>query len=103
MNRDILFLFRCESGHVRCLFPCFHIVHCRLLLLPLYFGVKTIDGVRMAVPEKAVLDTLHYYRRGIRFSFDVYPDIDYSRLDKKRLMIFLKDTAIRFLKILLEG
>ena len=47
----------------------------------LVFGYEVIDGVRIALPEKAVLDTLYHYRRGARFSFDVYTDIDYSRLD----------------------
>jgi predicted transcriptional regulator of viral defense system len=47
----------------------------------LVFGYEVIDGVRIALPEKAVLDTLYLYRRGVRFSFDVYTDIDYSRLD----------------------
>jgi predicted transcriptional regulator of viral defense system len=47
----------------------------------LVFGYEVVDGVRIALPEKAVLDTLYLYRRGVRFSFDVYTDIDYSRLD----------------------
>ena len=47
----------------------------------LVFGYETVDGVRIALPEKAVLDTLYLYRRGVRFSFDIYTDIDYSRLD----------------------
>ena len=48
----------------------------------LVFGIEVVDSVRMALPEKAVLDTLYFYRRGIRFSFDIYSDIDYSRLDR---------------------
>lgn len=47
----------------------------------LIFGYEVVDGVRIALPEKAVLDTLYLYRRGVRFGFDVYTDIDYSRLD----------------------
>ena len=50
----------------------------------LHFGYEVVDGVRMALPEKAVLDTLYFYRRGIRFSFDIYSDVDYSRLNKDR-------------------
>jgi len=48
----------------------------------LHFGYEVVDGVRVALPEKAVLDTLYFYRRGIRFSFDVYSDVDYGRLNK---------------------
>lgn len=56
----------------------------------LNFGYEVIDGIRMALPEKAVLDTLYFYRRGIRFSFDVYSDVDYSRLNKDLINEFLK-------------
>jgi hypothetical protein len=56
----------------------------------LNFGYEVVDGVRMALPEKAVLDTLYFYRRGIRFSFDVYSDVDYSRLNKDLINKFLK-------------
>jgi hypothetical protein len=55
----------------------------------LCFGVDVIDGVRLASPEKAVLDTLYFYRQGTRFSFDVYGDIDYGLLDKAKLAGFL--------------
>ncbi len=56
----------------------------------LNFGYETVDGVRMALPEKAVLDTLYFYRRGIHFSFDIYSDIDYERLDTARTRRFLR-------------
>ncbi len=56
----------------------------------LNFGYETVDGIRMALPEKAVLDTLYFYRRGIRFSFDIYSDIDYSRLNTDLINEFLK-------------
>lgn len=56
----------------------------------LNFGWEVVDGIRVALPEKAVLDTLYFYRRGIRFSFDIYSDIDYSRLNKDIINEFLK-------------
>ncbi|MDA3924224.1 MAG: hypothetical protein PF904_05955 [Kiritimatiellae bacterium] len=56
----------------------------------LHFGCEVVDGIRMALPEKAVLDTLYFYRRGIRFSFDIYLDVDYSRLNKEIINEFLK-------------
>ena len=52
-------------------------------------GYEVVDGIRVALPEKAVLDTLYFYRRGIRFSFDIYSDIDYSRLNKSIIDEFL--------------
>lgn len=55
----------------------------------LVFGYEVIDAVRIAVPEKAVLDTLYFYRRGIRFSFDVYTDVDYSQLDRDLVRQYL--------------
>lgn len=55
----------------------------------LAFGYETVDGVRIALPEKAVLDTLYLYRRGVRFSFDIYTDIDYGRLDRDLVQAYL--------------
>lgn len=55
----------------------------------LHFGYEVVNGIREALPEKAVLDTLYFYRRGIRFSFDVYSDVDYSRLNKDIINEFL--------------
>ena len=55
----------------------------------LVFGYDVVDGIRMALPEKAVLDTLYLYRRGVRFGFDVYTDIDYSRLDRTLVRKYL--------------
>ena len=43
----------------------------------------------MADPEKAVLDTLYYYKLGTKFSFDIYNDIDYSNLDKPKAIKYL--------------
>lgn len=56
----------------------------------LIFGYEVVEGVRVALPEKAVLDTLYLYRRGVKFSFDIYSDIDYGRLDKSLVREYLK-------------
>lgn len=56
----------------------------------LFFGYENVEGINMAVPEKAVLDTLYFYKRGRKFSFDIYSDIDYASLDKVTLASFLK-------------
>jgi hypothetical protein len=55
----------------------------------LCFGYETVEGIRLALPEKALLDTLYFYKQGTRFSFDIYTDIDFGRLDKKTLAEFL--------------
>ena len=56
----------------------------------LVFGYEVVDAIRIATPEKALLDTLHFYKRGVRFSFDVYSDIDYSRLNADKLRQYLE-------------
>lgn len=55
----------------------------------LVFGYEVVDAVRIALPEKAVLDTLYFYRRGVRFGFDVYSDIDYGQLDRAVIREYL--------------
>jgi predicted transcriptional regulator of viral defense system len=47
------------------------------------------DGVAYADSEKAVLDTLYYHLRGVRYVFDIYSDIAVERLDRKRLRRYL--------------
>lgn len=70
------------------------------------FGHTAIDGVHWADAEKAVLDVLYFHLRGRRYPFDIYSDIDYSRLDKRRLQDYLKrfrnPKFITFVERLLE-
>lgn len=56
----------------------------------LMFGYAPTDGVQFADAEKAVLDVLYFHLRGRRYPFDVYSDIDFSRLDRERLESHLK-------------
>lgn len=56
----------------------------------LYFGYRRVGGVNRALPEKAVLDTLYFYKRGKTFSFDIYTDIDYEQLDGRTIDRFLQ-------------
>ncbi len=55
----------------------------------LSFGHGALDGVQFADGEKAVLDVLYFHLRGQRFFFDPFSDIDFSRLDPKRLREYL--------------
>jgi predicted transcriptional regulator of viral defense system len=56
----------------------------------LFFGFETRDGVRYADKEKAVLDVLYFHLRGRIFPFDLYSDIRFEELDKRRIGRYLK-------------
>lgn len=56
----------------------------------LFTGYENTNGVNIATPEKAFLDTLYYYQKGMKFSFDIYSDIDYDGLDREKLNKYLK-------------
>jgi hypothetical protein len=49
---------------------------------PLFFGFRGNQGVRYATPEKAFLDTLYFHLRGRSYSFDIYQDIDITRVNR---------------------
>lgn len=55
----------------------------------LFFGYTVENGIRFAIAEKALLDTLFFYQRGYSFSFNVYEDIDITRLDQKLIFQLL--------------
>jgi hypothetical protein len=55
----------------------------------LIFGWTVDKGIRRADPEKAVLDTLYFYRLGTKFSFDIYSDVDYSSLNSDKIDEYL--------------
>ena len=53
------------------------------------FGFANVNGIRCAEVEKAVLDTLYYHLRGRRYAFDIYSDMDLSKLNHVRLREYL--------------
>lgn len=53
------------------------------------FGHAAVRGVHFADAEKAVLDALYFHLRGRCYPFDIYSDLDVSRLDRKRLRTYL--------------
>ena len=53
------------------------------------FGHETVAGVRFADVEKAVLDVLYFHLRGRRYPFDLFSDIDFTRLDRERFATYL--------------
>ncbi len=56
----------------------------------LFFGFNIIQGVKVAEVEKAWLDTLYFHQRGYSFSFDIFSDVDLSKINKRKLKGFLK-------------
>jgi hypothetical protein len=53
------------------------------------FGHRPTDGVEVADAEKAVLDVLYFHLRGRQYPFDIYSDIDFTRLNAKRVRDYL--------------
>ena len=57
----------------------------------LFFGFETLqNGVKMADAEKAVLDTLYFYQHKKNFHFNVFQDIDFATLSKKKIDTYLE-------------
>lgn len=56
----------------------------------LIFGYKNINGLNKATPEKAILDTFYFHQHGAKFPFDIYSDINWSKLDKDLIISYLK-------------
>jgi hypothetical protein len=58
-----------------------------------YFGIKPEllfeitfeDGIRYASAEKAFVDTLYFYQKGEKFSFDPFSDINISLLNREKI------------------
>lgn len=60
----------------------------------LYFGMTSLEnGVRMADAEKAVLDTLYFYQHKKVFYFNIFQDIDFSKVSKEKLDAYLERFA----------
>ena len=53
------------------------------------FGVTRFNGVRKADLERAILDCLYFHLHGTKFYFDIYSDINWDKVDKKRLNKYL--------------
>lgn len=56
----------------------------------LFFGFETTNGLRYADKEKAFLDTLYFYQKGERFFFNIYEDINFNALDRKKIERYLQ-------------
>ena len=73
----------------------------------LMFAFAYENGIRYATAEKAFLDTLYFYQKGFRFSFNIFEDIDVSPLDMKKIRGLLKryrnPKFVTFVKGVLSG
>lgn len=57
----------------------------------LFFGFERLqNGVQIASPEKAWLDMLYFYMKGQRFVIDPLKEANLAKLDKKKIMEYLK-------------
>ena len=57
----------------------------------LFFGFETLqNGVKIADAEKAVLDTLYFYQHKKTFYFNIFQDIDFATLSRKKLDAYLE-------------
>lgn len=56
----------------------------------LFFGFQTQEGVNRADKEKAFLDTLYFYQKGLKTYFNIYQDINLTRLDRNKIKKYLK-------------
>ena len=55
----------------------------------LTFGGRPVHGVTYADAEKAALDVLYFHLRGRRYAFDLYSDLNLSKLNRARLVEYL--------------
>ncbi len=56
----------------------------------LFFGYKSENGILKATAEKAWLDVMYHHLHGTIFPFNVYEDLDKSKLDEAVICRFLK-------------
>jgi hypothetical protein len=55
----------------------------------MYFGFYSENGIQYADREKALLDVLYFYMRGMKFYFDIFSDIDTVKIDRKKFSLYL--------------
>lgn len=56
----------------------------------LCFGYEpNCRGFQLAAPEKAVIDTLYFYLRGEKYYFNIFADVNYRSLNKKKFFEYL--------------
>lgn len=56
----------------------------------LMFDISLKDGIRYVTAEKAFLDCLYFYQKGRKFSFNIFSDVNFSRLNLIRITQLLE-------------
>lgn len=57
----------------------------------LFFGFSAMEnGVKVADSEKAYLDLMYFYTKGTRYVFDPLNEVDLKKLNRKKLIGYLK-------------
>src|SRR3989339_939016 len=82
-------LYAVKTGRSRCFKHADLVIEHLGISEALYFGFTEIQGVKYADSEKAYLDTLYYYMKGRRFSFNPMIDVDIRRLNRSRMNRYL--------------
>jgi hypothetical protein len=72
------------------------------------FGFDILDkGIRVADPEKALLDTLYFHLKGRRYFFQLFNDVSVDRIDRVKyesyLTRFQNPKFVAFAKRYLDG
>lgn len=57
----------------------------------LFFGYTIQEGIKWADKEKALLDTLYYYQKGTKFSFNIFSDIYTDDLNERKICSYLSE------------
>ena len=79
-------VYECETGIIE-----------HLSISPdLYFGFETVNGIKVATPEKAFLDVCYFYYKGREFSFDPESDVNTDGLSAKLISRYLGKYDRRF-------
>ncbi len=69
----------------------------------LKFGVNSSNTYKEANIEKAFIDTLYYYNKGVSFNFNIYQDINIDLLDKARVIKYLENYSNKSFKKFVRG
>ena len=73
----------------------------------LYFGFTVKNGIKIADNEKAFIDVIYYQMKGSKFVFNPTSDVDLERIDKKKIMTYLKSYKnkrfVSYLKGIING
>lgn len=79
------------GGRKRTISTSYGNIHYYSIKPPLFFGFSKLpSGVNMADPEKAFIDLLYFYVKGGRFLIDPIKDVNLDKLERKKLLVYLK-------------